>query len=79
MITFTASRISSNDNSIFPDRIEIDDYNVTYFKGYVFGYQSTIIARGNISSVSVGSGIFFADVTICSNGGQRIAASGFKK
>ena len=79
MIVFTASRISSNDNTLFPDRIEIDEYNVTYYKGNVFGYQSTVIAHSNIASVSVGAGIFFADVIICSNGGQRIVASGFTK
>ena len=79
MITFTASRISSNDNTLYPDRLEIDDYNITYYKGYIFGYQSTVIARCNIASVSIGAGIFFADVIISSNGGQRIVASGFSK
>ena len=79
MITFTASRISANKNTLYPDRIEIDDYNVTYYKGYVFGYQSTVISRWNIASVSVGAGIFFADVIICSNGGQKIVANGFTK
>ena len=79
MITFTASRISSNNNTLFPDRIEIDEHNIIYYKGYVFGYQSTVIAHNNVASVSVGAGIFFADVIICSNGGQRIVASGFTK
>jgi hypothetical protein len=78
MPTFTAHRLSS-DNTLYPDRIEIDDTNVTYYKGYVFGYQSTVIARSNVASVSVGSGIFFADVVIESNGGKRVVASGFRK
>jgi hypothetical protein len=64
---------------LFPDRIEIDAANITYYKGYVFGYQSTVIARNNIASVSIGTGVFFADVIIASNGGQRIVAGGFKK
>jgi hypothetical protein len=78
MPTYIAHRLSS-DNTLFPDRIEIDATNVTYYKGHVFGYQFTVIARSNIASVSVGSGIFFADVIIESNGGQRVVASGFKK
>ncbi|MDR3286768.1 MAG: hypothetical protein LBT27_04940 [Prevotellaceae bacterium] len=78
MPTFTAHRLSS-DNTLYPDRIEIDATNVIYYKGYVFGYQSTVIARSNVASVSVGSGIFFADVVIESYGGKRIEASGFKK
>ncbi|MDR0542605.1 MAG: hypothetical protein LBH19_10425, partial [Dysgonamonadaceae bacterium] len=79
MPIYTASRISSNDNSLFPDKLEIDPMNVTYYKGAVFGYQQTVIARENIASVYVGSGIFFADVVIESYGGRRVVASGFKK
>jgi hypothetical protein len=79
MPIFTASRLSSNDNTLYPDKIEIDATNITYYKGYVFGYKSTIIARSNIASVSIGTGIFFADVIIESTGGKRIEARGFKK
>ena len=79
MPIYTASRISSNDNTLFPDKLEIDAFNVTYYKGYVFGYKSMVIARCNIASVSAGAGIFFADVYIESTGGQRIVANGFKK
>jgi len=78
MPVFTAHRLSS-DNMLFPDRLEIDTLNVTYHKGNVFGYQSNVIARNNIASVSIGSGIFFADVVIESIGGKRTVASGFKK
>lgn len=63
----------------YPDRVEIDDENVSYYKGYVFGYQTVVVARPNIASVSVAAGVFFADVIIASNGGQRIVASGFSK
>jgi len=79
MPTYTASRISSEDNAVFPDRLEIDPMNVTYYKAAVFGYQSTVIARENIASVYVGAGIFFADVIIESYGGRRVAVRGFTK
>lgn len=78
MPVFTAHRLSS-DNTLFPDRLEIDTTNVTYYKGNVFGYQSSIVARTQIASVSIGSGIFFADVVIETIGGKRVVASGFKK
>lgn len=78
MPAFTAHRLSS-DNTLFPDRLEIDTLNVTYYKGNVFGYQSSIIARNNIASVSIGSGIFFADVIVETIGGKRVVASGFRK
>jgi len=78
MPTYTAHRLSG-DNTIFPDRLEIDDANVTYYKGNVFGYQSTIIARNNIASVHIGSGLLFADVVIETLGGRRTVASGFRK
>jgi len=78
MPTFIAHRLSS-DNTLFPDRLEIDAEKITYFKGNVFGYQSSIITRNNVASVSIGSGIFFADVIIETIGGKRVVASGFKK
>lgn len=81
MPSFVASRISGNDNAVFPDRIEIDDNNgsVTFFKGTIIGYRSTFIARANIASVHIGSGLLFADVVIETTGGKEIRASGFKK
>lgn len=79
MTTFVASRISGNDNSIFPDRLEIDAVNVTYYKGTIIGYRSTVISRANIASVHIGSGLLFADVIIETTGGKEIRASGFKK
>ena len=78
MPAFTAHRLSS-DNTLFPDRLEIDAVKVTYYKGNIFGYQSSIISRSNIASVSIGVGIFFSDVIIESIGGKRTVASGFKK
>lgn len=79
MPSFTASRFSGNDNAVFPDRLEIDGVNVTYYKGTVAGYRSTVIARTQIASVHVGSGLFFADIVIETTGGRRVRASGFKK
>jgi hypothetical protein len=78
MSKFTAHRLSGN-NTLFPDRIEIETANVTYYKGNIVGYQSSIIARNNIASVSIGSGIFFADVIIETFGGKKVVASGFRK
>ena len=79
MPTYEASRISGNDNVIFPDRLEIDANNVTYFKGTLVGYRKTVIARANIASVHIGSGLLFADIVIESTGGLTVRAQGFKK
>lgn len=78
MPTFTAHRFSL-ENVLFPNRLEITLSNVIYFKGNVFGYQSSIIARNNIASVSIDSKVFFADVLIESYGGKKVVATGFKK
>lgn len=81
MPTYVACRISGNDNIVFPDRLEIDDDsgNVTYFKGTIVGYRSTFIARANVASVHIGSGLLFADVVIETVGGKEIRAGGFRK
>ena len=71
MYAFQAVRISKKDNLLFPDRLEIDDYKVTYYKGRIFGYESTTIQRSSIGSVSVDAGILFATIYIETNGGQR--------
>jgi hypothetical protein len=64
---------------LFPDKLEINSLNAIYCKGHIFGYQSIVIARRNISSVSIGAGIFFADIVIETIGGKRVTASGFRK
>ncbi|MBO7571229.1 MAG: hypothetical protein J6T48_03655 [Bacteroidales bacterium] len=79
MPIFVASRISGNDNAVFPDRLEIDAENVTYFKGTIIGYRKTIIPRVNIASVHIGSGLLFADVVIETTGGKEVRACGFRK
>lgn len=79
MPIYTASRISSDSNTLYPDAIAIDSVNVTYYKGNPFGYETLIIPRHTISGVYLNSGIFFADVVIASNGRAMIEARGFKK
>jgi hypothetical protein len=81
MSTFVANRISGNDNAIFPDRIEIDDVtsDVTYYKGTLVGYRKSFIARTNIASVHIRSGLLFADIIIESTGGKEVKARGFRK
>lgn len=81
MPTFVASRISGSDNAVFPDRLEINDVSrdVTYYKGTLIGYRQTFIARNNIASVHIGSGLFFADIIIESTGGGYVRAQGFMK
>lgn len=81
MPTFVASRISGNDNMVFPDRLEIDDItgDVTYFKGTIIGYRQTFIARNNIASIHIGSGLLFADVVIETIGGKEVRACGFRR
>lgn len=76
---FTASRYSGGDNMVFPDRIEIDATNVTFYKGTVIGYHSTILPRIGIASCHICSRLIFADVRIESTGGKGIEARGFLK
>ena len=79
MPTFVASRWSGDDNAVFPDRLEIDAVNVTYFKGTVVGYHKMVIPRNQIGSVYLGSGLLFADVVISSTGKGEVRARGFYK
>lgn len=64
---------------MYPDMLEIDDHKVVYYKGAVMGYTTIVIYRQNIASVSLHSGLFFADVVIASKGGEWIKARGFSK
>lgn len=79
MPTYVASRISGDNNSIFPDRLEIDAVNVTHYKGTIVGYRESVMARANVASVHIRSGLFFADIIIESTGGLTIIAHGFHK
>jgi len=75
---FTAPRLLPI-NVLFPGRLEIDDLNVTYYKGTILGYHSTVVARSSISSVSIHKWLFFGDVIIEAKGGRKIVVFGFKK
>jgi len=79
MPIYTASRISSDSNVLYPDAIAIDLHNVTYYKGRPFGYETIIIPRNTICGVYLNSGILFADIIIASAGRASIEARGFKK
>lgn len=79
MPTFIASRISANHNVLFPDRIDIEDDRVVYYKGAIIGYQSIVIPRANISSVRINSNILFADIIIESSGGRRLEINGLSE
>lgn len=79
MPIFVASRLSGNDNAVFPDRLEIDSENVTYYKGTIIGYRKTIISIMNIASVHIGAGLLFADIVIETTGGKEVRACGFRK
>ncbi len=79
MHTYIASHVSSDQNALYPDMLEIDTDMVVYYKGYVFGYKTIIIKRRNIVAVTLRAGIFFADVVISSSGEREIIARGFTK
>lgn len=79
MPTFTANRISANHNLLFPDRIDVDEDRVVYYKGALIGYQTTVIQRMSISSVRLISNILFADIIIESSGGRKIEINGLSK
>ena len=78
MPEYVASRLSES-NILFPDKIEIDAANVTYYKGTLVGYRTMVISRSNIASVQVSKGLLFADIIIVCNGGSQIVARGFTK
>ena len=78
MPEFEASRLSES-NVLFPDKIEIDDTNVTYYKGTLVGYRTMVISRCSIASVRVSKGLLFADIIIESRGGGQIVARGFTR
>ena len=78
MPVYVASRLSEN-NALFPDKIEINADHVVYYKGAIIGYKTTVINRKNIASVRVRKGLLFADIVIESTGGGTIVAKGFTR
>ncbi|MCI7430789.1 MAG: PH domain-containing protein [Bacteroidales bacterium] len=75
---FKASHITSG-NMLFPDKLEIDDEKVTFYKAKLIGHESTVIQRSAIGSVSLNAGLLFADIIIETKGGQRTIANGFTR
>ena len=75
---FKASHITSG-NMLFPDKLEIDDEKVTFYKAKLIGHESTVIQRSAIGSVSLNAGVLFADIIIETKGGQRTVANGFTR
>ena len=75
---FKASHITSG-NMLFPDKLEIDDEKVTFYKAKLIGHESTVIQRSAIGSVSLDAGLLFADIIIETKGGQRTVANGFTR
>lgn len=75
---FKASHITSG-NMLFPDKLEIDDEKVTFYKAKLIGHESTVIQRSAIGSVSLNAGLFFSDIIIETKGGQRTVANGFTR
>ena len=73
-----ASHITSG-NMLFPDKLEIDDEKVTFYKAKLIGHESTVIQRSAIGSVSLNAGLLFADIIIETKGGQRTIANGFTR
>lgn len=76
-MTFTAHRISSDDNVLYPDRISITPNTVVVYKGHVIGYKMDVIQRHQITSVAIRAGLFFAQVLIETSGGKVVVADGF--
>lgn len=79
MYTFTAHRISHEDNVLFPDIVEIDVDRLLLTKCYVFGHRTITILFQNIASVYQREGLFFADVCIETTGGAKYISEGFRK
>ena len=75
---FKASHITSG-NMLFPDKLEIDDEKVTFYKAKLIPHESTVLQRSAIGSVSLNVGLFFADIIIETKGGQRTVANGFTR
>jgi hypothetical protein len=78
-MTFLAQRISNKKNILFPDKIIVDDENVTYYKGKLIGYLKTLVSRKSIASITISEGVLFSEIIIESLGGNKIYASGFLK
>ena len=76
---FTASRITGNGSTVFPDEIIIEDDVITYRKGQLIGYKETKINIAAIGCVSVKARLLFADMIIETKDGMTIRVRGFTR
>lgn len=78
---FEASRVSGDGNTVFPDKVIIDDEEevVIYRKPKLIGSKETKIRFGAIASIQVDKHILFADIIIETRGGREIIARGFTR
>ena len=77
MGTYSACRVSGAANVLFPDKIEIDASNITFYKGAILGYQRSVVPRKKIACVRVVARVLFADIYLETVGGLQIRLSGF--
>lgn len=78
---FEASRVSGDDNAVFPDQIIIDDEDelVVFRKPRLIGSKEVKIRFGAIGSVSLEKHLLFADIIIETRGGRTVVAKGFTR
>ncbi len=77
--SFTASRMSGDGNSVFPDEIILKNGFVIFRKGKVIGSKEVKIPFSSIGSVSVDKHLLFVDITVESSGGVTFTARGFTR
>lgn len=76
---YSASRVSSEGNALYPDAITYDRNTITFYKGRPTGYETIVIPRYAVNAVYLNSGILFSDIIISTGGEGNITAKGFKK
>ncbi|MGN0033262.1 MAG: PH domain-containing protein [Candidatus Limimorpha sp.] len=76
--SFVASHLTRG-NVIFPDRLEVDEEKIVFYKAKLIGHESTVIQRAGVGSVSMKAGLLFADIIIETKGGQVTVANGFSR
>ena len=76
---YISSRLTSG-NLLFPDEVTVAEDGIHFLKRRIFGSDEEIITYGNIASVKLNTGIFFADITVETTGGsQPIFINGLMK
>ena len=76
MPSFIADQLSLD--TLLPNLLEIDNVNITYYKGNSSGYEAIIIALNTVIRITIDSKDLFAHIIIEVND-KKITASGFKK